>query len=379
LQHIVHILEATTGGTRRHLRDLVTGLDPHLFRQTLIVATRRDPDFVNDLELYRARGIRVEVVDMRRSPAPLKDFTALRRITGLLREMAPDIVHTHSSKAGIVGRLAARRAGVPRLIHTPHVFAYEMQAPAPARLAALLLERLVSRWTHRLICVSEAEARAARRLGPACPPLEIIRNGIAVPSEPPAAPHFETPLRFALIGRLCRQKGQDILARALLAHSELARTHRFEFVGIPTGQDLPDFVSTAAVSGLCHILPPLAPDEMEQYLQEVDVVVMPSRWEGLPYTLLEAMAQSRSIVAANVGGVSEVVRQAVNGLLVEGEEPAAWAAALREIVNDPAAARRRARAGFETVATEFKLETMLQKLTAVYQAEATAAQANGNK
>lgn len=367
VRHVVHILEATTGGTRRHLRDVVTGLDRDRFRQTVIASPFRDPGFLDDVAEFRRQGVAVHLVAMRRSPSPFGDPLAAARIARLLRGLAPDVVHTHSSKAGVLGRAAARFTRVPWRVHTPHVFAYEMRVPAPAAAAAAALERLAARWTHRLVCVAEAEARAARRLGRSMPPLRIVHNGVDVPAEPPAPPLRTPSLRFALVGRLCAQKGQDTLARALLSDADLAKAHRFELVGIRPGDRLPPAVRSAAEWGLCHLLPPLEPVAVATYLRTVDVVVLPSRWEGLPYTLLEAMAAARCVVAANVGGVPEVVRDGANGWLVSGEAPAAWTTALRAVAADPDEARRRALAAHDTVLRDFTLDAMLRKLASVYE------------
>lgn len=370
MRHVVHILEATTGGTRRHLWDVATGLDPRRFRQTVIASPLRDPGFLDDVAALRARGVGVDLVPMRRAPSPCVDTLAAVRIARLLRELRPDVVHTHSSKAGMLGRWAARRAGVPWRVHTPHVFAYEMRMPRALAGLVVAVERLASRWTDVLVCVSEAEARAARRLGRAMPAIRVVHNGVCSP--PQVAPlRFQEPLRIALIGRLCVQKGQDTLARALVSDRELGTRHRVEMVGIRPGDRVPDVVRSAAEWGLCHLTPPLEPSAVAAHLDTVDIVVLPSRWEGLPYTLLEAMAAGRCVVAARVGGVPEVVRDGVNGWLVPPDDPVALGATLRRAIADADASRRCAAAARETVARDFRLDRMLDKLATVYEEGAT--------
>lgn len=365
--HVVHILEATTGGTRRHLRDLVTGLDPACFRQTVIASTLRDTGFQDDIELFRSRGIAVHCVPMLRRPAPFADAMAARRILRLLRELAPDVVHTHSSKAGFLGRWAAHRAGIRKRIHSPHVFAFEMKVPAPVRGGYRLAERLAARWTTMLVCVSAAEGRAAETLGRRRPPVRVVHNGIDVPHGKPA-PLLDGPtVRVALIGRLCPQKGQDTLAHALLQNPALARSCHVELVGIPATQRLPAAVRTAAESGLCHIVPPLCPDAMQAYLDSVDVVVQPSRWEGLPYTLLEAMAAGRCVVASAVGGVPELVADGRNGRLVPPDDTVRLASALAEVADRREDCRAWGQAARETVLRHFRKDVMLEALSQLYQ------------
>lgn len=363
--HLVHILEATTGGTRRHLRDLATGLDPGRLRQTLIVSDLRDPGFREDLEDYRRRGIATEVVPMRRSPSPA-DASAALRIARLLRRLQPDVVHTHSSKAGVLGRWAARRAGVPRRIHTPHVFAYSMGANRALQALYWLCEWVAAHWTDAIVCVSDAEARTAARLGSACPPLHVIRNGVPTPHAHPAA-RFEQPVRFVLAGRLCAQKGQDLLAQALLGAPHLAQRARFEVLGVRDGEALPPPLRRAAAAGLCRLRPPLPPAAMDRHLTTVDGVLLPSRWEGLPYTLLEAMGAGRAVVAAAVGGMPEALRHGRDGLIVPPEDPRALAGAIESICAHPEAARAYAASARQRIREHYRIEDMLDALTRLYE------------
>ncbi len=364
--HLAHILEATTGGTRRHLRDVATGLDPRRVRQTLIVSDLRDPGFRDDLAIFQAQGIATEVVPMRRAPSPAADPAAAAALVRLLRHLAPDVVHTHSSKAGLLGRWAATRASVPRRIHTPHVFAFEMCANPALRSLYWLCEWIAAHWTDVLVCVSEAEARSAARLGRACPPVRIIRNGVAPPPER-SAPRFDTPARFALVGRLCPQKGQDLLARTLLENPRLTKLARFELLGVRADEPLPPVVRKAAELGLCSLHPPLPPTRMEQYLDTLDGVLMPSRWEGMPYTLLEAMAGGRAVVAAAVGGVPEALRDRREGLLVPPADPRALVDAIETLCNSPSDARLYAAAAHRRVTEAYRIEHMLNALAALYE------------
>ena len=183
---VTQILEATTGGTGRHLLDLIDGLDSDRIALESVVSLRRDPLFRAQIEQRRARGAIIHEVPMQRAIRPWSDMRALVTLTRLLRRSRPGIVHTHSSKAGFLGRLAARRAGIPAVVHTPHGFAFDAGVSKRLRRRYLRLEKRAMAWTDQLVCVCQAEQRAAARVGLAGEEqTTVVPNGIR-PTTPPA-------------------------------------------------------------------------------------------------------------------------------------------------------------------------------------------------
>jgi glycosyltransferase involved in cell wall biosynthesis len=366
--HVVHILEATTGGTRRHLRDLVLGLDPGEFRVAVIVSLRRDPDFARDLALFRARGIGVHVVPMRRRIAPLADLLALARLVRLLRRLRPDVVHTHSSKAGFLGRLAARLAGIRTAVHTPHAFAFE-DAGAPWRSRGYrALERLAIRWATRLIAVSEHERELALGLGFAEGNVVWIANGISnlksqisTRSEGPASLPTVT-----FLGRLCCQKAPDLFLAAIPEILRQTPEARFRIVGDGAWRPWVRR-QVARQPWRDRVTFGVARDEAEvaAELDATTVLAMPSRWEGLPYTLLEALQAGTPVVAAGVGGVLDVVADADCAVLVPPNHPGLLAAAVTGLLRSRETRERLIAAGRVRVRA-FGLQRMLDQTMAVY-------------
>jgi len=369
------IVEATTGGTRRHVADLVGALEASRFAVTLFCALRRDPGFRADLARLRQAGAAVVEVPMVRRLSPARDAAALVRLVRLLRRGRFDVVHTHSSKAGFLGRLAARLAGVPTIIHTPHTFAFEMQVHTAYRTFYRFLERIAARWTSRLICVCEAEREAARRAG-------LDRGGrcVVIPNGLPEAAFREEADRNAIrarlglrpeacvvgmVGRLVPQKRPLDLVDA--AASVLRQTSGVQFVLVGDGPLMPAVRREVETRGLSRTV--LAPGALENggaLMPALDVFVLPSRWESLPYALLEAMASGTAIVAADVGGVSEAVVHGESGLLVPPGSPSCLTLAILELLADPgkriafgAAARKRAYA-------RYRLETMVARVAELY-------------
>lgn len=375
---VVEILEATTGGTRRHLFDLATHLDPARFSVSVLCSTRRDPAFAADLEEFRERGIPTRVVPMVRAIRPWADLAALGQIRRYLREQRPDVVHTHSSKAGLLGRLAARQAGVPRLVHTPHCFAFDMDVGFLRRRLYLRLERWAARFTDRLICVCPAEKASALRHGLAAPDkFTVIENGISLPA-PAADPAAVAALRrdlglppktrvIGVVGRLTRQKGHEHLIRAAPAILRHFPETRFVFVG--DGERRAALAKQAAALGVTrNIVFAGQREDAGRCYPLFDVLAMPSLWEALPYALLEGMAAGRAVVASRVGGVADLLSPGESGLLVPPRAPEALAESICAAL---AAPELRARLGVNAkrvVAQRCRLDEMVARTAAVYAA-----------
>ena len=230
---VAQVIEATTGGTRRHLLDLVTGLDPARFAVSVIGSPRRDPVFASDVEGLRLRGIGVTLVPMKREISPLSDLLACLRIYRQLRRSPVEIVHTHSSKAGFLGRIAARLAGVRAVVHTPHVFPFQMDVGAWRKSFYLQLERSATRLADRVICIYPGQKQEAVAAGLGPPEkFVVIENGVRSNAAAGDDPGVRRELRKRLrigedqpvvgsLGRFTRQKGYEFLVHAarLLAQS----------------------------------------------------------------------------------------------------------------------------------------------------------------
>ena len=339
--HIVHILEATAGGTMRHVRELSAALDPQRFTQTLILSPTRNPGHYAD---NIAPHIRVIALPMARNISPLRDCVSFFKLLRLLRELAPDIVHAHSSKAGALARLAASRLGIP-CVYTPHAISFLDTTLSRLRKNAYrAIETFLARRTAAFVALSREEFHIARDTLK-IPPKKIWRipNGIHFPNvQIPKSLNVQMP-SIAFIGRAAPQKGLDLFQKA----AALLQA-RFSAFRVTTVTDAPD--ETVAW----------------QASEAATVVVMPSRWEGLPYTLLDAMARGKAIVATRVGGMRDVLRDGENGLLVEPENFNAIAAACSRLLND-APLRERLGTQAREDARAYDVATMARRHEALYE------------
>ncbi len=392
---LLQVLEANVGGARKHVYQLVRGLDQSRFEVHLACSLERDRGVERELAGLNAAGIRTVPIRMLRRPAPLADLAALRALSRLMRTERFDIVHTHASKAGFLGRLAARRAGVPAIVHTPHTFPFERR---DTRLAPLyrLLERIASGWAHRIVLVSASQRAIAEQAGlGARTQLAVVPNGIRLPAADPAETRRRhrselglgsSDLAVGFVGRISPQKDvQAFLAAAGALSREFQGMRLFLAGGADDLRYLralrpaisPEAwgVATGAIAAKARVcwsreLPvevlgyrPDAPELVAAF----DVVLLPSRYEGLPYSLLEAMAQQVAVVASDVTGNHDVLEHGRTGFLVPVGDVSALVACARRALADPLLRQSLGRAARERVASEFTEEEFLRRMTGLYE------------
>ncbi|MFC4010141.1 glycosyltransferase [Nonomuraea purpurea] len=319
---VLHVTQPVDGGVGAYVATAAADQARRGWR--VAVACPRTGPLADELE-----RLGVPRLDWTAGRAPgVADVGRAARLRRIVRDFGPDVVHLHSSKAGLAGRLALR-GGVPTIFQ-PHGWSW-LAARGPVAVAALAWERLAARWADRVICVGEGEAALAGRHG-VSGALVVVRNGVDLRRFTPAGPEERaaaraghgveetTPLAVC-VGRVTRQKGQDVLLSAW--ERVAARNARARLVVVGDGPMLPA-LRARAVPGV-HFAGAVA--DVRSWYVASDVVVLPSRWEGLPLTALEALATGRSLVACAVSGITELVTSDV-GAVVAPEDGAALAEAL---------------------------------------------------
>lgn len=350
---VLQILEATTGGTRRHLRHLLGNLDPGRFSLALIYSPLRDPHFIQDLAFYQQFGIVLHEVPMQREISPWHDFAALGRIMGIIRRGRFDVVHAHSSKAGFLGRLAARMLGVTGIVYTPHSFAFQY---CPLGLRGSLyrwLERLAGLLHHQLVCVSEGERRVALQYRISPPErLRVIPNVVDKeqlhPSQSAHAIRNQLAIEnhslvIGMVAHFRPQKGYNHFIDAIPKILECCPRARFLIIGDgPLFEQVRLRIRRLGVEAAVILAgyQPHPPD----YYQVMDIFVLSSLWEGMPYAILEAMAIGLPIIATNIGGNNELVEHGINGFLVPEMNSEQIASHVIHLIADPALRTRFGRA-----------------------------------
>lgn len=364
---VLHVLEATEGGTRRHLRDLVGALDPAEFEIVLAVSCGRGPDFRSDMAGYASQGLTVCEVAMRRGVAPAADLASLVRLIRCVRRVRPDLLHAHSAKAGFLSRLAGLVCRVP-VVYTPHGFPFLMECGARARRCYRFLERCVRGATAALVAVSEEERREALALGYAYERVHLIPNGVAACAGREAAVRDGGALRVGFFGRLTRQKGPDLLLDAAADVVSHVPQTRFLFYGDgEMAEALRMQRAQRQLTSHVQFGGAYAQGEVLSLMRQTDVVAVPSRWEGCPYVVLEALQAGVPVVAASVGGIPDLLQHNVNGICVAAGDAEALSDGLLGLLRDPQKRRQLAEQGCETVAAH-TLEAMAKAVGEVYRA-----------
>ncbi|WP_129309109.1 glycosyltransferase [Streptomyces sp. L2] len=327
---VLHLAQPVDGGVARVVLDLAEAQLAAGFRVT---AACPGGDLAADL---RDRGTEVRLWRAGRSPGPGLPGE-VRRLARLIEDVRPELVHAHSAKAGLAARLAVR--GRIPTVFQPHAWSFEAVGGATAALA-LRWERWGARWADRVVCVSEAE-RATGVCAGVRARYAVIPNGIDPERFSPAP---AAPVRSALlpdldpaaplvvcVGRLCRQKGQDVLLRAWPRVLAEVPDARLVLVG-----DGPDHDALRAHAHPSVLFAGAVADTVPWY-RAADLVVLPSRWEGMALAPLEALACERPVVLTDVDGARESLPSALAArCLVPPGDPATLASAVTGLLPDAA-------------------------------------------
>lgn len=306
-----------------------------------------------------------------RAVRPWHDVLGFFEIVRLLTRVRPHVVHTHTSKAGLLGRWAAWWVGVPIVIHTPHGHVFHSYfSPLTSRLF-ITLERLSARITRKLIMLTEAERDEHLAAGVADrDKMVVIPSGVDLDVLPVVRPSRtdlglppEGPL-IGYVGRLAEIKGPGDLVRAMPRVLEKhPRAH------LVMGGDGPERAAVEAETARLKIADRVtmlgALADAGGLLSVVDLVVVPSRNEGMGRVAVEAMAAGLPVVATRVGGLAEVIVDGETGLLVSCGDVGAMAQAIVAVLSDPPGARRMGEAGRHRAA-RYSTAVMLSALDALY-------------
>jgi glycosyltransferase involved in cell wall biosynthesis len=320
------------------------------------------------VEEARERGIDTTVLpELVRPLRPWTDFKAFHALASLFRTARPDLVHTHSSKAGILGRLAARRAGVPRIVHTNHGLPFYDFQPWPVRGSYWALERLATGVSDKVVCVGEEMRRKSiqARLGPAGL-FEVVPSGIEIDRFVDARSvrgelGIPEGVRVAaVVSRMARHKGHRYLVEAAPPDVHLL------FVG--DGEERASLERRVAERGLqATFAGHVPPERVPNLMASMDVLVHASLWEGLPRAAVEALLAGRPVVAFDCDGAREVVIDGVTGRLVRPKDTAGLTAAISDVLAQPDHGRSLGEEGRRRCRDRFEWRAAGERLDAIYQ------------
>jgi glycosyltransferase involved in cell wall biosynthesis len=348
------------GGVGRHIGDLASGLAERGWEVALC-----SPKPLDGLE----RTTRHVPLDLRRAIEPRADLMQIVELARIVRDLRPDVVHAHSSKAGAVARLARTLHPRVPVVYTPHGYAFAGHFSRRGERAAYRsIERLLAPLASRVVCVCEAEARLARSVG-ANARVRVIHNGIEpVPAGMQDIRVAKLANRGPVIGALTLLrpgKGLETLIDATPA--VLARHPDAQIAIVGGGPELQILKARAQRRGVGHAVHFVGPCERPlEALRPMDLFVHPSWAESFPYVVLEAMALGKPIVASDVGGIGEAIEEGIGGLLVPARSEDLLGRALCDLLDDRDRATHMGEQALRRVSSRFTRAGMIDRLACVY-------------
>ena len=324
----------------------------------------------------REQGVKVMALpSMVRSIRPLKDFRTLLSLVWLIFKEKPDIVHTHSSKAGILGRLAAQIAGAPYIVHTPHGHVFYGHFGVFASKIFLWIEKIFSKFTDRIVALTNGERNDYIKFS-VCPPDKLLKIHSGVDLKPFMQANGnrvekkrllgldQSGTVIGFVGWLLPIKGPEYLFKAM-GHI-WSDYPNVSLVMVGKGEldvDLRAQALRMNANGRIKFLG--WREDIHEIMPVFDLLVLPSLNEGMGRVLVEAMAAGKPVVASEVGGIPDLVRHGETGYLVRPADEKALANGIRKILIDPERAKQMGQQGKE-FCWQFSLEAMIEKLDDLY-------------
>lgn len=377
--HVCHIItRLIVGGAQENTLLSCEGSHARGRRVTLIVGPTHGPEG-SLVERARAGGYEfVEMPELVRSVHPTRDWRALRRLRFWLRERRPDVVHTHSSKAGILGRIAAWNERVPAIVHTVHGMSFNRTQSRPVRALYRRLEAFAAARCHAIVGVADAMIDQMVAAG-VCPRAmcHTVYSGMDVAAFQPDAARRAAmragwgvapdEIVIGAVARLFRKKGYEQLLPALSRVAAAEPRARFVWVG--DGAQRAEYEADLRLRGLHErtILTGLVrPDEIPAIVSGFDVLAHASQWEGLPRVAVQALLLRVPVVAFAIDGTPEVVIPGRSGVLVELGDLTGFADALIGLARDESRREALGRMGRELCVQRFDAAVMVDALERLY-------------
>ncbi|MDD5542642.1 MAG: glycosyltransferase family 4 protein [Acidobacteriia bacterium] len=344
---------------------------------TRLVVGRESRSEGNMIYLAERYGVTpVQIQELGRAIHPWSDALAFKKIYQLIREFRPDVVHTHTAKAGVLGRVAAWMLDVPVIVHTFHGHVFHSYFGNARSAFFRWIERVLSRMSTRIIAISD-NVKQDLMLYHIAPPekIVVVPLGLDLDSLLSVEHHrgtFRKELGLGpndklvgIVGRVVKVKNLEIAVKA--AERVIQRLPATHFAMVGDGDEKENLVRLIAQRGLERHITLLGwRRDLENIYSDCDLALNTSLNEGTPVALIEAMAAGLPTVATNVGGTANVVVQDVTGYLCPSGDAEALAAAMINILGDQRRAREMGRAGRERVRQRFSKQRLVRDLDSLY-------------
>lgn len=375
IAHIITRLDL--GGSAENTLFTATFLDKKRYEVSLIYGETVE-GVADEIKRAEASGVRmVFLKELVRHLHPWLDLVAFFKLYRLIRRERYDIVHTHSSKAGALGRLAAFLAGNRKIVHTPHGHVFYGYFGPMANRSVIWIERFLGKKTDRLITLTHRgkEEHVGFKImpqGKIVPVysgiiLDAFRNFSPSPEKmPPVLKNLPVGPRIGLLARLVPVKGHHYLLRAVPHVLQEMPEARFFLAGDgPLRKALEKESRDLNISTSVFFLGAL--EDARSFISQMDVLVLPSLNEGMGRVLLEAQAMGKPVIGSSVGGIPEVIREGETGLVVPPKDPEALAKAILDLLKDRKRCQAMGEAARIWVDGKFGVEEMVSKISRLYE------------
>lgn len=354
---IVYVItRAVHGGAQKNLVDLAK----HFKRENKVLVVCGQEGYLTE-ELGK-ENIEISVIPEMSNSYDLRlDMVAIKKMLRILEMEKPQIVHCHSTKAGVIGRIAGRMASVP-VVFTAHGWAFSEGAKPFRRSIAIVAEALLATITRKVICVSEYDKKLAEKVWKGFQKSKLTRvwNGIQ-DEKGKNIKRIEEGIIYTMVARFDEPKDQKLIVQNI---NEICGKVKFVFIGDgPRKNEVMELASKLGVSERAKFLGDR--DDVEEILEGSDVFVLSSKHEGLPISVLEAMRAGLPIVASNVGGISEQVDEEC-GILFEHGNKQEMISALNELAKDGEKRKKMGENSRRAFKKKFLLDEMCRQIKKVY-------------
>ncbi|BBW97698.1 glycosyltransferase family 4 protein [Geobacillus sp. FSL W8-0032] len=366
---LLYICEAMGGGVRRHLLDIIENIDLGLYDIHLIYGRNRaDQVFLSSLPNLKQKGIYLyEIKELDREISLKKDTKALIEMIKIINSINPDIVHCHSSKAGALGRAAAYLCGIKNIVYTPHAYMAQSLNLSQKKMKFYVgLEKLFSKITKLTINVSEGERQFALQNGiVTINNSTVIYNGIPR-KEKPQKIRGNNRIIIGTVARLSEQK--DPITFYNIAKNIICKYESVDFRYVGDGPFYEILKNKIESDNLQRRIQLVGfKNNISDQLQEFDIFITTSLYEGMPYALIEALAEGLPIVGTNVTGNNEIIFDGINGYLFNIKDVNGAVQVLEHLINNPEKIKSLGEQSYKIYIEKFTIEKMIKKLELTYQ------------
>jgi glycosyltransferase involved in cell wall biosynthesis len=348
----------TIAGNQVHILELAKMFRTH--SHEILVVTGAQGMFTE--ALHRLEISTLACNSLQRAINPLKDWQALIELRQIIKKFQPDIVAAHSSKAGVLGRLACKLTGVP-CVFTAHGWAFTEGVSQSSRKIYQFLERLLEPLASQIICVSEYDRSIGLKAGMDTRRLITIHNGMSdIPDSLRADASGVSPVKIVMIARFAEQKDY----RTLLQACQPIANIQLDLVGDgPQLDEMKDLATTLGMTDRINFRG--FRKDIPEILAQAHIFALISNWEGFPITTLEAMRAGLPIVISDVGGSTEAITEGETGYCIPRGGVMTLRSRLSELVADSNLRLKMGRAARQRYESEFVVENMFRQTLAVYE------------